>query len=222
MKHITILIVIILLFVNGYSQNIKRDTITSKKALAVDGDFIYHGTVLDFSAGSDPTVIESDPNYKKDSLLLLTAARTWNASLAKTIDADDTTHWGRPERDSIFVADSSDIKERIRNLETLSGEKNIWHITLPSASNVAGRIALATDYPAGWTLTADGLNLVVTHNLGRQCTDVKVFAKTTGTQQQQLRGTAAENGLTSLSSNQLEVFSLATIAKDIVVYLYFE
>ena len=125
MKHIHILIVIILLFINGYSQNIKRDTITSKKALAVDGDFIYHGTVLDFSQGNDPTVIESDPNYKKDSLLLLTAARTWNESLAKTIDAEDTTYWGRPEKDSIFVADSSDIKKRIRNLETLSGEKNI-------------------------------------------------------------------------------------------------
>ena len=100
--------------------------------------------------------------------------------------------------------------------------KTIWHITLPYATSVAGRIALATDFPAGWTLTADGLNLVVTHNLGRWCTDVKVFAKTTGTQQQQLRGTAAENGLTSLSSNQLEVFSLATISKDIVVYLTFE
>jgi hypothetical protein len=222
MKHITILIVIILLFVNGYSQNIKRDTITSKKALAVDGDFIYHGTVLDFSAGSDPTVIESDPNYKKDSLLLLTAARTWNASLAKTIDAADITYWGRPERDSIFVADSSGIKERLRNLETLSGEKNIWHITLPSASSVAGRIALATDYPAGWTLTANGVNLVVTHNLARWCTDVKVFSIINGTQRQQLRLSAAENGLTALSANQAEVYSLSTIAKDIVVYLYFE
>ena len=149
------------------------------------------------------------------------------------------------EVDPVYSADKPDIMDRLENLDSIAGDKKvtagdtlltieqyrllaagsgktIWHITLPYATSVAGRIALATDYPAGWTLTADGLNLVVTHNLNRWCTDVKVFAKTTGTQRQQLRLTASDNGLTALSTNQAEVFSLATIAKDIVVYLYFE
>lgn len=157
--------------------------------------------------------------YIADSAGIKQGIRDWYNSTAKTIDVQDIYRWNNPTSDSIYVADSTGIKEAIR---LLNAKKNIYHITLPYSTTVAGRISLATDYPSGWTLTANGVNLVVTHNLGRQCTDVKVFAKTTGTQQQQLRGTAAENGLTSLSSNQLEVFSLATIAKDIVVYLTFE
>ena len=152
------------------------------------------------------------------------------------------------EIDPIYSADSTEIFDRLENLDTIAGDKtvtngdtlltleeyrilsngamkNVYSITLPGASNVAGRIALAVegvDYPVGWVLSADGLNLSVTHNLGRWATDVKVFAKTTGTQRQQLRDTAAENGLTALSSNELKVYSLATISKDIVIYLTFE
>lgn len=152
------------------------------------------------------------------------------------------------ETDPVWASDSTDIYDRLDNLDTIAGDKtvtngdtlltleeyrilsngamkNVYSITLPGASNVAGRIALAVegvDYPVGWVLTADGLNLSVTHNLGRWVTDVKVFAKTTGTQRQQLRDTAAENGLTALSSNELKVYSLATISKDIVIYLTFE
>lgn len=152
------------------------------------------------------------------------------------------------ETDPIWASDSTDIYDRLDNLDTIAGDKkvtngdtlltleeyrilsngamkNVYSITLPGASNVAGRIALAVegiDYPTGWVLAADGLNLAVTHNLGRWVTDVKVFAKTTGTQRQQLRDTAAENGLTALSSNELKIYSLATISKDIVIYLTFE
>lgn len=152
------------------------------------------------------------------------------------------------ETDPVWASDSTDIYDRLDNLDTIAGDKtvtngdtlltleeyrilsngamkNVYSITLPGASNVAGRIALAVegvDYPVGWVLAADGLNLSVTHNLGRWVTDVKVFAKTTGTQRQQLRDTAAENGLTALSSNELKVYSLATISKDIVIYLTFE
>jgi len=149
------------------------------------------------------------------------------------------------ETDPLYSADSTDIMNRLLNLDTIAGDKKvtqgdtlltleqykllttaaakpIYSITLPYSTTVAGRIALATDYPAGWTLTANGVNLVVTHNLGRWCTDVKVFSIINGTQRQQLRLSAAENGLTALSANQAEVYSLSTIAKDIVVYLYFE
>ena len=152
------------------------------------------------------------------------------------------------ETDPVWASDSTDIYDRLDNLDTIAGDKtvtngdtlltleeyrilsngamkNVYSITLPGASNVAGRIALAVegvDYQVGWVLAADGLNLSVTHNLGRWVTDVKVFAKTTGTQRQQLRDTAAENGLTALSSNELKVYSLATISKDIVIYLTFE
>jgi len=152
------------------------------------------------------------------------------------------------ETDPLYSADSTDIMNRLLNLDTIAGDKKvtegdtlltleqykllttaaakpIYSITLPYSTTVAGRIALAVsgvDYPSGWTLTADGLNLVVTHNLTRWASNVTVFAKTTGTERQQLFNTAAYNGITCLSSNALKVYSLATISKDIVIYLNFE
>jgi len=152
------------------------------------------------------------------------------------------------ETDPLYSADSTDIMNRLLNLDTIAGDKKvtegdtlltleqykllttaaakpIYSITLPYSTTVAGRIALAVsgvDYPSGWTLTADGLNLVVTHNLTRWASNVSVFAKTTGTERQQLFNTAAYNGITCLSSNALKVYSLATISKDIVIYLNFE
>jgi len=152
------------------------------------------------------------------------------------------------EVDPVYSADKPDIIDRLDNLDTIAGDKKvtsgdtlltleqyrllssgsgktIWHITLPYSTTVAGRIALAVsgvDYPTGWTLTADGLNLVVTHNLTRWASNVTVFAKTTGTQRQQLFNTAAYNGITCLSPNVLTVYSLATISKDIIIYINFE
>ena len=205
--------------------------------------FIGYGQTLEKITYENKTNLRPIVDRTKQS-----TAEDWNEVKAKfnsLVDYLEDTALTVVEVDPVYSADKPDIIDRLDNLDTIAGNKKvtsgdtlltleqyrllaagsgktIWHITLPYATSVAGRIALATDYPTGWTLTADGLNIVVTHNLGRWCTDVKVFAKTTGTQQQQLRGTAAENGLTSLSSNQLEVFSLATIAKDIVVYLTFE
>ena len=205
--------------------------------------FIGYGQTLEKITYENKTNLRPIVDRTKQS-----TAEDWNEVKAKfnsLVDYLEDTALTVVEVDPVYSADKPDIMDRLENLDSIAGDKKvtagdtlltleqyrllaagsgktIWHITLPYSTSVAGRIALATDYPAGWTLTADGLNLVVTHNLGRRCTDVKVFAKTTGTQQQQLRGTAAENGLTALSSNQLEVFSLATIAKDIVVYLTFE
>lgn len=152
------------------------------------------------------------------------------------------------EADPIYSADSANIKSKLRNLDTIAGDKkvtqgdtlltleqyrilangfskSIYSITLPYSTTVAGRIALAVsgvDYPSGWILTADGLNLVVTHNLNRWTSNVTVFAKTTGTERQQLFNTAAYNGITCLSDDAVKIFSLATISKDIVIYLNFE
>jgi hypothetical protein len=47
---------------------------------------------------------EIDPRYRIDSSFIKTGIRNWNSSLAKTIDAIDTTHWGRPETDPVFSA----------------------------------------------------------------------------------------------------------------------
>lgn len=219
MKKVLILIALIVFCFIGYGQTLEKITYENKTNLR-------------------PIVDRTKQSTAED----------WNEVKAKfnsLVDYLEDTALTVVEVDPVYSADKPDIIDRLDNLDTIAGDKKvtsgdtlltleqyrllssgsgktIWHITLPYSTTVAGRIALATDYPAGWTLTANGVNLVVTHNLGRWCTDVKVFSIINGTQRQQLRLSAAENGLTALSANQAEVYSLATIAKDIVVYLYFE
>ena len=205
--------------------------------------FIGYGQTLEKITYENKTNLRPIVDRTKQS-----TAEDWNEVKAKfnsLVDYLEDTALTVVEVDPVYSADKPDIMDRLENLDSIAGDKKvtagdtlltieqyrllaagsgktIWHITLPYSTTVAGRIALATDYPAGWTLTANGVNLVVTHNLGRWCTDVKVFSIINGTQRQQLRLSAAENGLTALSANQAEVYSLSTIAKDIVVYLYFE
>gem|GEM_PF-1327083 len=47
---------------------------------------------------------ETDPKYSADSSFIKNGVREWNSSLAKTIDAADTTRWGRAETDPVFNA----------------------------------------------------------------------------------------------------------------------
>ena len=190
--------------------------------LVINGDTVKlnsGGGLNAFQLLTDTTAYDAT---KEDlSILFFRIQDSINLKLSKI----DTTNKWQPIGvgfEPSYASDSSYILSAVRAFNKDRENKSTYHITLPSASSVAGRIALATDYPAGWTLTANGVNLVVTHNLGRWCTDVKVFSIINGTQRQQLRLSAAENGLTALSANQAEVYSLATIAKDIVLYLYFE
>lgn len=107
--------------------------------------------------------------------------------------------------------------------EGVSG--NVKSITLPYASTVIGRIALATegtDYPTGWVLTADGLHLIVTHNLGRWATSAAVWGKTGGTVRQQFFDKNAFDGFYSMSDDQCKITSLSVKPLDLVVYITFE
>jgi len=99
-------------------------------------------------------------------------------------------------------------------------------ITLPSASTVAGRISAATegtDYPTGWILTegVSDKDLLITHNLNRRVAYVTVWA-VTGTEEQQLLNTAANNGIRTPTINSLLIQSLATITKQIKIYIIFK
>lgn len=100
--------------------------------------------------------------------------------------------------------------------------KNTYVIKLPSASTVAGRIAGAIEVPTGWILTDAGLDLDITHNLSRGTADVRVWAVSTGSTKQVLLNTAAWSGLQDLGGSVTRVQGLATILKEIWIYVTFE
>lgn len=68
-------------------------------------------TDLDHFTTSD----EIDPHFAADSSFIKSGTRSWNSSLAKTIDANDTTWWGRAETDPKYAADSANIVKYVGN-----------------------------------------------------------------------------------------------------------
>lgn len=124
--------------------------------------------------------------------------------------------------DELFAADN--VEDALKELYLLSNQnKNVFEISLPSSTTVAGRIAAAVagvDYPEGWILApgTSPVDLLITHNLNRRIASVSIFA-VTGTEEQQLFNTAAYNGVKTPTVNSLLIQSLATIQKTIKIYI---
>jgi len=57
----------------------------------------------------------------------------------------------------------------------------VYTFILPVAGTLAQSIALVSDFPSGWSLTASGTNLLIEHNLGRSLIGVSVQYNSTGT-----------------------------------------
>ena len=128
-------------------------------------------------------------------------------------------------KDGDKVLSDNNFTDNYKNkLDSL--EKNVYWFKLPAASTVAGRCAAAvegTDYPTGWTLSADTspVDLLIVHDLGRRCASVTIFS-VDGTTEQQLFGNAAYSSIYNLdSANQIRISALATIETQIVIHLLF-
>lgn len=82
----------------------------------LNGDSTYlHVTNNDIVYWNNKVDSETDPIYSNDSTFLNSGVRNWNSSLAKTIDANDTTYWGRAETDPKYAADSANIVKYVGN-----------------------------------------------------------------------------------------------------------
>lgn len=89
------------------------------------------------------------------------------------------------------------------------------------SGDIQTRINGATEVPSGWTLTADGLNLDIQHNLSRYAMSVTVFASNPSPLTQQLFDTAAYNGVINTDTNNLKIQSLGKIDKEIRIFISF-
>lgn len=140
-------------------------------------------------------------------------------SLTSQLDtvAHDSTLIGQGTADSPLKVDSTIISSIMQN---------VYSISLPFASTVAGRCSGAvegTDYPTGWTLEAGSnpVDLKITHGLGKRVASVTIFS-VNGDEERQLFDNAAYSGIITLSNDILRIESLATIQKEITIYIVFE
>ncbi len=105
-----------------------------------------------------------------------------------------------------------------------SAYKNVFTIVLPANSTVAGRCSAPIHLPTGWSVAASGsgVDLLVTHNLGRKVVDVKVFSVDgTSGAERMLLNNAAYSGVvdpTNLNDSVI-IEALATITTNIVIHI---
>ena len=112
------------------------------------------------------------------------------------------------------------------DLNKLASLFPILTMTMPAASTVANRVAgmiSGTDYPADWTIAASGDNpndLLITHNLGRRISGVKIHS-VVGTAETELERNEAYSGIVTPDLNTLLIKNLATIPLPIVINMIF-
>lgn len=231
MKNL-IIILFVLFSVSCHSQG-RFFTLEASDYFILDSDTMRATTQVDLNdttmATKQYVLNTAGAGNGWDSLL-------WNASTGyvvwyydgSPIDSINIDNRYLKIADSTDYATSYDLEYYVDSLSTLfqGSVQYVYEINLPSSTTVSGRCLAAsegTDYPSGWTVEQGtyAVDLKVTHNLDRRVANVTVFA-ITGDQERQLFGNAAFSGIYTDSDSILVVESLATIQKDIVIYIVFK
>lgn len=223
MKKLLISVLLVFGLVSVYAQNngyvskvteyiiLQGDTIRLDTATIVDGQVIKRvaGVWTNSTGGAGSAAVDSLTwNFSNGYL-------GWyiSGSVANSISLD-----GR----YIEIADSAvsyvtptQLANTLVDVQTV-----VYPITLSSSDNVSGKISGAT-VPLGWTLTASGVDMIVTHGLGRRVANVSICA-VTGIGEQKLFNTAAYNGWITTDLNTLKIQSLGTLDKVFKVYIIFQ
>lgn len=234
MKTFKLFIALILLSISVFAQSPDEYIIRARWSLATDSLFAVGIDTFDLTTKID---INDRTLATKQYVINTTGAGNGWDSIPFNPANGYLVWWYAASRiDStsidnryVQISDTTSIglyytQRQVDSMLSATGAKSVYSILLPYASTVAGRIALAVegvDYPSGWILTADGLNIDIQHDLVRWATNVTVFAKT-GSSRQQLFGTAAHNGVITPNGENIKIQSLATIPKEIVIYILFE
>jgi hypothetical protein len=149
---------------------------------------------------------------------------TFSTGLTRTTDTITTNdseidHNGLSNYDADRHLLESELEITVSQISDIETIQQVFEMTLPAATSVAGRVSGAT-LPSGWSLLASGVDLIVTHSLGRRVMDCKIWA-VTGSEEQQLRDINSDNGLVTTDANTLKILSLATVNKVLKVYISF-
>jgi len=121
----------------------------------------------------------------------------------------------------------TNVEDVLKELhDSIQTARNTPYILLPAYGTVGDRINNSVEgvnYPTGWVLSigTNPVDLIITHNQNKRIIDVKIWA-VNGTEEQQLVGTVAHNGLITPNANSLKIQSLATLAKPIRIYIIWE
>ncbi len=233
MKSILVLIAVLIAFVS-FGQDAEFNDVLIRDTLVVQSGASFGGIVKGVD-GVDPedlaTVNQLAASIGADSIYfneLTGEIILYNGvTPLDTTQSLDTRYAVGNLGDYIAVADtgaSGSYYSQDQIDALISGASQVvFHISMPLGSGtVQGRIDVTTDLPPGWILTADGINLIVTHGLDRRVFGVTVWGKTGGTVEQELYDTNRYTLIESTDSNTAKIYGLSLFPGEIVVRIAFE
>jgi hypothetical protein len=241
MKKIVLLIQLVLFSVALFGQNLEADEFTLKDSMVQytngttttliipqsDGTAKYKNVAdpidgkdavnLDYVLGLPSSGFDStDFNVVQGYLRFLTSGTPFN-----TVNLDVGYFAVGDLADYVPLAGAEVIyvtPDQLSDSLDVAVQQNFYRLELGSGTDVQDRIDDATYIPTGWVLTKSGLDLIITHNLGRWPFGVTVWMKTgVGDVRQQLYDTAAYGVITATDEDNIKISSLSLSSFEIVV-----
>lgn len=194
-----------------YATNAQSGLLTSEDWVTFNGKLSAFSTArntglstfLEYSGG---LLYYNEGRLDHDSLLNynINQHRVLNDSVISS-----TTLWSSSKIASMFTSDAN----------------KVYTIRLNAGSTVAQRISGLTagvDYPTGWTLSGNDVNLIIQHNLDELVADVFVYSKNGSTSDVvKLTGNVAYSTLTNVYSagdyDSIRLDALATIQTELYI-----
>ena len=192
MKKILLLILSISLFASANSQDVKGYVVEAKDSIKLNGEYFYldspiDGEVIKRVGGKWTNGTGGAGSASVDSI-------TWDfsngylgwyisGSVADSLSLDNRYILLENESNFVAVADSGVSYYTKHQTDSVlsSSVQIVYTFTLPVAGTLAQSVALVSDLPDGWTLTASGTNLLIEHNLNRSLANVGVKYNQSGT-----------------------------------------
>lgn len=166
-----------------------NEIITYLNGLGLDIEFSADNSAWHYGWASGDLYIRFSSDY----------GSTWSDGIYLSYSASGASGW-----DSVVWDDTAGnlnfykgaVLDETVNIDgryalTAAAQQSVYEITLPINGTLAGSIAAAvegTDYPTGWILVANGVNLEIEHNLNRKSASIDVAYNYTGDWYRQIRG----------------------------------
>lgn len=191
--------------------SVNRYATTSQDGLLSAADWNTFNSKLDAINGDETTITISGGNI---------------SVIPAGVDHDQLLNYVEAQHRSINDSGTSntDLWSASKIISYVSNYAAIYTIRLISASTVAGRLVglvEGTDYPTGWVLSADEAALVITHNLDRLHSSVKIISINGITSNGvELQGNLAYSSVTNVYGtgyNAIRLDAFATIETELYI-----
>ena len=137
----------------------------------------------------------------------LGAELVYNESTNTLTLADDIPTLDDASTDASHVLSASKILSLFEGSTEEGGYAKSYTISIPAGADLATKLGFTATVPTGWSLSANGANLEITHNVGKTPVGIAVYRITSIGTKQKLEGNTAYSNATSNSTGAMLTLS---------------